>query len=180
MLALQVVRAVVEVITIRLPWPKPPMMANHRYPHWAVKGKATKAVRQATALSARHVMRHIDWDTDWQPLAEPVTVELVWTVKDKRRRDSDGPEPTKKACLDGLVDAGLLSDDKSTVVTASWCRIEIGEIPGVRLEIRPVSVPLDADLTGPGGPSALERVTHTESPPIALRGSQTGRIGGKA
>jgi crossover junction endodeoxyribonuclease RusA len=156
------------VIVLPLPFPKPPMMANHRYPHWAVKGKAVKAVRRSTYGVAR--AWHGLWPNVELPLPGPVEVELIWTVTDRRRRDSDGPEPTKKACLDGLVDAGMLADDKSSVVVRSFCSIEQGAEPGVRLVIRNV----DADSRPALGSGADEQAGQVSSGHPAANGAQIG------
>ena len=41
-----------------------------------------------------------------------------------RRRDADNPSPSVKACLDGIVAAGVLVDDECPrYVTGIWCTI---------------------------------------------------------
>ncbi len=126
-------------ITIRQPWASPILRSNDRM-HWAQKARLTKEIRETTATIARSwmVQRNLAYRVTHRtfPMTGPVTVELVWTVKDKRRRDADSGEPHKKAAIDGLVDAGLISDDRTEVVAWSRCRIEQGTGQGLRLEIR--------------------------------------------
>lgn len=112
------------MITIELPWTSPPLTLNQRM-HWGRHSKLTKEIRSTVALLARG-----------RTITPPVTVSLVWTVTDKRRRDTDNPAPTTKACIDGCRDAGVFTDDHSGIVTHSGCRIEQGSRKGMRLEIR--------------------------------------------
>lgn len=51
-------------------------------------------------------------------------------MPDHRRRDSSNLAPTAKACVDGLVDAGLLVDDDHTRLDGPDMRIRV--VPGVR------------------------------------------------
>ena len=78
---------------------RPPLSENHRI-HWRVRAATVKDVRLQAALKARDV-----------PVMSACAVSLVWVVKDKRRRDSDNLVPTLKAMCDGIVDAGVVSDD---------------------------------------------------------------------
>ena len=124
-------------MTIRLPWIKPPLSLNQRL-HWAERNRITDEVRQTVgwlAREQRQVRRvkrreHLSW-----PVTPPVTVELVWTVTDRIRRDTDNPGPTIKSAIDGLRDAGLLADDDSETVLWSRCRIERGDVAGLALVI---------------------------------------------
>ena len=117
-------------LELRLPFEAPPKaLRQNSRPHWASKAKAVAQVRQAAKVAAM-------WA---EPFTGPVTIRLVWTVTDRRRRDSDGPDPMKKAVIDGLVDAGLIPDDKHTVVVRSWCEIEHGAERGVRVIVEAVS-----------------------------------------
>lgn len=110
---------------IELPYDSPPIRSNQRH-HWRTKAKLVREVRAATKLVAGKVA----------PIAGQVIVSLIWTVPDRRIRDSGGPSPTLKAALDGIVDAGVLRADDSTVVTEERCRIEYrAGVRGVRVEI---------------------------------------------
>lgn len=109
---------------IDLPWERPPLNLNQRM-HWARKAKETKLIRSTVAVLARG-----------RAIPLPCIVTLVWTVSDARRRDTDNPAPTVKACIDGLRDAGCLPDDHSQYVVRSGTAIV--KVPGVkalRLEV---------------------------------------------
>lgn len=114
------------MIVIELPWPKPPLNLNQRM-HWAQKATQTRLIRSTVALLARGVT-----------IPPPCTVTLVWAVSDRRRRDTDNPAPTVKACIDGMRDAGCIAEDHSQIVTASGCRIDYrpGQPSSLRLEVR--------------------------------------------
>lgn len=114
-------------------YPAPPLRSNDRLNRYA-KARVTKAIRYDAAWMTR--IQHPGVCLDG-----PVTVTLVWTVTDRHRRDSDAAYPTLKACLDGIVDAGLLPDDHSGIVHRTACRIEVGVQSGVRIEIEAVGLP---------------------------------------
>ena len=86
---------------IHLPWKAPPLSLNQRM-HWAVKSRLTKEVRLIAKVKARHI-----------PDLEKCSVELLWFVNTKHRRDTDNPVLTLKALCDGLVDAEVVPDDTS-------------------------------------------------------------------
>lgn len=75
--------------------------------HWRVKAKKTRALRDFVAVLA------------WQQL-HPVTTRQHITVTfgftNNNRRDVDNLQPTSKAWIDGIVDAGILPDDND-----NWC-----------------------------------------------------------
>lgn len=87
--------------TLTFPWPRPPLSANDRL-HWARKSRLTKEIRTTAFMLARNGRI---------PAMGCCQVQLVWTVTDRRRRDSDNTYPTFKAMCDGLVDAGVVPDD---------------------------------------------------------------------
>lgn len=86
---------------IALPWPAPPLTKNAvRRMHYRTEAKERKAIMETVALLARDTAKH----------SEAVVV-LHWRMADRRRRDGDGAAPTLAACIDGLVQAGVLPDD---------------------------------------------------------------------
>jgi crossover junction endodeoxyribonuclease RusA len=87
--------------TLDLPYERPPLNANQRL-HWAKKAALTKQVRAASFYAAKSagVLR-----------CDKVRVTLTWFVRTTTRRDADNVVPTLKALCDGLVDAGIVSDD---------------------------------------------------------------------
>ena len=94
-----------------LPWKSPPLSLNQRM-HWAVKARLTKDVRLVGMVKARLV-----------PDLEKCSVELVWFVNTKHRRDTDNPVLTLKALCDGLVDAEVVPDDTPEYMTKLPVRI---------------------------------------------------------
>lgn len=84
------------------------LSANGRL-HWAVKGQRTGWIRTLAYVRTR---------TD----AAGATYERVHILATiaypppRRRRDVTNAMPMVKACVDGLVDAGLLPDDDDTRV----------------------------------------------------------------
>jgi hypothetical protein len=86
-----------------------PLLQNERL-HWAAKAKRTKEIRRAVALLARSRPYSI-------PHMDRITVQLEWRPRTAHRRDGDGPAPTIKAAVDGLVDAGVCDDDSTEYVT---------------------------------------------------------------
>lgn len=123
-----------DVFVVPLPYLRPPLSLNQRL-HWAAKAIKTQDIRKAVAVLARQHRTFVGGRVTW-PVKPPVTVELVWTVTDRRHRDTDNPVPTLKACIDGLRDSGLLRDDSSEYVPWSRTRIVLGAKAGLRLEIR--------------------------------------------
>lgn len=70
------------------------------------------------------------------PLLEnPVTVEVIWFVPDRRKRDSDGLGPFLKATCDGLVQAGVLVDDHAEYVPRTAMSINLHEKDNPRIEV---------------------------------------------
>lgn len=99
---------------LELPWKSPPLSLNQRM-HWAVKARLTKEVRLVGFAKARGSKI---------PDLERCSVELVWYVNDRRRRDVDNPVLTLKALCDGLVDAEVVADDTPEYMTKLPVRIE--------------------------------------------------------
>lgn len=87
---------------IDLSFTRPPLNLNQRM-HWAQKAELTRDIRREVAVKARPLRD--------QFAPGPIIVALHWQPKDNRRRDSDNPVLSAKACFDGLVDAGLVADD---------------------------------------------------------------------
>lgn len=123
-------------------WPKPPITKNRSFGHWAPR----RAAEQSIFDEAFWVSRLL-WPTaaaaGWTlPITTPIWVRLVWTVTDKRRRDSSGPQPTLEAWIDGCIvgprnhrGAGLIHDDRHEIVRRAWCDIEHGTKESCRIEI---------------------------------------------
>jgi len=81
-------------------WQDARISANDRYGHHE-KAKRTKAWREAAARAG--------WSGEPLPWARLV----VWyRFPDSVRRETSNLQPTSKAIVDGLVDAGVLADDR--------------------------------------------------------------------
>lgn len=97
-----------------------PLSLNDRM-HWAQKARITRQVRSTVAWNATSLVmgRH-----------DHVHVQLVYTPRDNRRRDTDNLWATAKPAVDGLVDAGIVPDDTARFVTRHEPRIT-DKNPGV-------------------------------------------------
>jgi len=90
---------------IDLPWTSPPLNLNGRG-HWQTRARKIREVRHAACVLAKA-----------SPLGRggplgKVRVTLHYIPRDRRIRDEENPVPTVKACADGLVDAGVVIDDR--------------------------------------------------------------------
>jgi len=118
--------------TLALPYDKPPLSLNQRL-HWAPKANLTKRLRTDVAVLARaHKI----------PALDRALVELHFAPRDQRRYDSDNIMASLKPAVDGLVDAGVLTDDdhhrvrtmtvidQPTRTQRGRLRLVIRELPG--------------------------------------------------
>ncbi|MCK8477212.1 hypothetical protein [Microbacterium aurugineum] len=106
---------------LELPFERPPkgLSANDRA-HWAVKSKATAVVRAQ--------VKHLALAAGIEPM-QRCQVEVIWVVKDKRRRDADNAAPLAKAIFDGLaadkgVSAHIVADDDPAHMVKLMPRID--------------------------------------------------------
>lgn len=90
-----------EVIVLELPWQSPPLSMNDRMHHLA-KGRLVREVRKTAADLAQR--------TGIGSMVRP-SLQLVWLVTTRHKRDTDNVVPTLKALADGIVDAGVAADD---------------------------------------------------------------------
>jgi hypothetical protein len=111
--------------TIRLLYPKPPygLSMNDR-PHWAVKGKATKAVRTDVMYKVRQAK---------VPALERIRVDVTWMVTTRHHRDADNLAPFLKAIYDGIgsnrgISARIVEDDTPDLMQKPEATIE--HLPG--------------------------------------------------
>jgi crossover junction endodeoxyribonuclease RusA len=91
-----------RTFTIALPAGMELLNANDRDSHWARRRRITGALREAAAWLARQ--QRI-------PALPRARILGVYEPPDRRRRDPANLYPSFKACVDGLVDAGVLLDD---------------------------------------------------------------------
>lgn len=100
--------------------------------HWAPRNRKTRAWRSAAMIVARSSGASYD---------VPVDLEVVVSKRrESSRWDPHNLWPTAKACIDGIVDAGLLEDDDTKHIRST--SIRAGEPdrlrPGMTITIRPV------------------------------------------
>ncbi len=97
-----------EELTIIVPLPAAVLNPNRSRVHWSKLSKATKIFREAGYYAAMNAINRAKIRT---PFAA-VTIESHFYFPHKRRRDKDNCAASLKAIQDGLVDAGLVSDDE--------------------------------------------------------------------
>lgn len=119
--------------TIALGWPAELISANDRH-HHQQRARLVKAWRWHAYQKAA------DLEIDEPYLRARVIVH--YRFKDNRRREVSNLQPTSKAILDGLVDAGLLPDDDDVHCVGPDNRREWpnGE-PRITVTIEPLEVP---------------------------------------
>ncbi len=119
--------------TLNLPYARPPkgLSANWRG-HWATKARSTAALRSLVVALARAARI---------PQLQRVEVEVVWVVKDRRKRDADGPDPMCKAIYDAIgsdrgVSAHIVADDSPEFMSKPRLRIEHRPDESPHFEVR--------------------------------------------
>lgn len=92
-----------------LDYPKPPygLSQNDRPRHWAIRSGAVKDIRMEVMARTRALKLGV---------LEKIRVQVTWVVADRRKRDTDGPDPFCKAIYDGIgsdrgISARLVEDD---------------------------------------------------------------------
>lgn len=120
------------MITFDVSFRRPPWSENSRGHHMK-KYRALKPVVDEGKQWAMIGRRRLGLT---EPITTPVQARLVWTVPDRRARDSNNSAPTLKAFVDGLVRGGFLARDDSEHVR-EVCDIEItrGAPMTIRVEI---------------------------------------------
>ena len=94
------------ITTITLVLPLAKVNNSNTREHYMVKARKRAAMREAMRLLAR----------DATPVHGKVRLLVGFAFPDRRHRDLDNLEI--KGAIDGLVDAGVIEDDRSTVLTA--------------------------------------------------------------
>jgi len=120
--------AIVNEILLVLPLPKPALSPNSRA-HWGTRAGAIKRYRivaYATALEAGG--QNLRW-----PRA---VAQATFYWPDRRRRDVANADASLKAAWDGIVDAGLIPDDRAEVLTHEPTRFAVDRRrPRVEIQI---------------------------------------------
>ena len=103
------------MITIPLPWSKPPLTGNRTRGNPYARAFEVKAARDDATVALLRL--------DERPRLVGANVTLHFRPKDRRRRDADGLFPTLKVCIDALVGLGILPDDSWIHVPRASCEI---------------------------------------------------------
>jgi crossover junction endodeoxyribonuclease RusA len=114
------------VFELWIPQPAGWINSNHR-PHWAQRAKLTKAWRQAGLMYARQAKLPTG--------LERVRIEAHVVKSTAREYDAHNLMPTGKAIMDGLVDYGLVPDDKNKHVVGPDMREGGKGLPGILVKI---------------------------------------------
>lgn len=107
----------------------PPSPNRSRTLHYHVRAGNDLAWRTTAYFAALDVRPQ-----DFEPLTE-ASVRVVYIIPDKRRRDPDNALASAKPCIDGIVDAGLLTDDSFRVIRHLSVTSEPGPEKAVRFEL---------------------------------------------
>lgn len=99
--------------TLQLPHSKPPLSMNDRGDHRTRGRKIAKVRAEAKWLATNAGL----------PTLQRARLALHYVPRDNRRRDAVNLCATLKACVDGLVDAGVLADDDDTRAVTPMPRI---------------------------------------------------------
>lgn len=95
-------------ILLRIDLPPAEVSPNHRALYPAEKFNAQTAYRAQVAGDARNLRIR---EKLRRPLTPPVSIRIVYVVKNNIRRDPDNLLAQLKGAIDGLVQARLLVDD---------------------------------------------------------------------
>jgi crossover junction endodeoxyribonuclease RusA len=98
-----------DVWVLHFNWEKNPLPMNgSRGTHWAKRANLGRSIRTRAGYMARLAK---------VPALGRCKVELTWWVAINRTRDADNLAELEKRLFDGLVDAGVVVDDKPELMT---------------------------------------------------------------
>lgn len=115
--------------------PTPPN--ENRRLHWGDRSRREREWRDQAIVAARHALRSAG-NADDYPLRR-ATLEYVF-VLERAAGDLDGLVAASKPLLDGIVEAGVLVDDRVGIlvgISARWVR---GPRKGVILRVRDATI----------------------------------------
>ena len=91
-----------STVILWLDIPATEVLTSNQRLHWGERARRTRALRWRATLAYRQAGK---------PRLEVAHLTARLTYRDQRRRDDHNIMPTLKACVDGVVAAGLLPDD---------------------------------------------------------------------
>lgn len=109
--------AVYTGVEVILPFPPKELSPNARL-HWREKAKHVREYKEACYFEALAIREKGQRHGVRFPLAAPVAMKVWFVVADERRRDWDNLIGSFKAGVDGLVAAGLITDDSTKAIWA--------------------------------------------------------------
>lgn len=113
-----------EPYAVTITVPRGLILHSNQRLHWAPKAQRTRMIRRLAAVAAHGCPR----------LARAhLTIRVTWA--DRRRRDVHNLQPTIKASIDGMIEAGILPDDSDAYLTGPDLRTTDPDptLNGVRL-----------------------------------------------
>lgn len=128
-----------ETLRLELPFPPPQLSPNARV-NWREKAAVTASYREACGWVgiAERKKAYL-----WAGFDGPVRARVTFVVPNRRKRDTDNLLAMLKPAWDGLVDAGALAGDDSTVFSVEsaevvhvWKRRSPAPSPCVIVELR--------------------------------------------
>lgn len=103
-------------LRLELPYPDPRLSPNARVHYYTLNRAKAEAKEQVLVALLEQARWKIGKWYKRKPL-DRATVTVTFIVGDKKRRDHGNAIASAKAYIDGLVDAGVIIDDNSKVIT---------------------------------------------------------------
>lgn len=113
-----------RTVIVALP-PLPWLNSNQRM-HWAVKARLTRQIRDTAAWVTKSLSE--------KPM-DAVEITAVIHPKTARRFDPHNLQPSVKAAIDGIVDAGLIADDDASRLLETSFRAGEKDPSGARIDL---------------------------------------------
>ena len=122
-----------NVVKIELPFPPRGVSPNSRL-HWRIKASLAAQYRETCGWIGKEALQEHSMSYPMQP---PVRAEVTFVLPNRQRRDPDNLMAMLKPAWDGLVDAGLLQDDRVGMLRIEAPEVEYGGKPGaVKVTLR--------------------------------------------
>lgn len=118
--------------TITVDIPSAMWLSSNQRNHWREAARRTADMRAIAKHAAREAA----------PVAWPVNCDVSVGLPTARRFDPHNAAPSLKACLDGIVDAGVLPDDSSDHIPATTFRRDPEPTPRGRYRLTITLEPL--------------------------------------
>ncbi len=130
-------------ITIVIPLEIPSQNRTGRGRTWRVRAALTRQIRSAWALHARSAMAAIRA----APADRPRSLHVI-AYRKRLVYDIANLIGGAKACIDGLVDAGMLTDDRDTAARITYEQ-RLASDPRGQVDRKPCTVVIAFDIPSP-------------------------------